>query len=357
MEPSSLIQFLTYTAILLSSIFIPILAKELGAGAFEVGLIVSAYYFFYLVANLLFSYFSDRFGGKVFLRLGLLLSTFAFAFQILARNVPSLLLVRIFAGFTSGVFPAALAVYAYEEREGKMGKFAGYGSLGWAVGSVISGIIAAYNPIFILSAIFFLIAFSVSLTFSEETPVAAKFTLPAFLFPWLILKENQRIYLPYFLRNVGAHAIWAIFPLYLLQLGADKFWIGIIYFVNAFSQFFIMQYVERFRNLFLINLGLLCSAVTFLGFALVPSYHYIIPVQVLLAFSFSTLQVGSIQELLAKNISKSSAIGVLNSMVNFSAVLGPFFAGMVAQAFGYTGVMYFGLILALIGLFGFTKVF
>ncbi|HVN67190.1 MAG TPA: MFS transporter, partial [Candidatus Sulfotelmatobacter sp.] len=157
-------------------------------------------------------------------------------------------------------------------------------------------------------------------------------------------------------RSLGAQAIWAIFPLYLVWIGADKLMVGVIYFINLFAQFIIMLYVEKFHNLYLVNIGLLCSVLTFLGYALFPNIAMVIVLQLLLAFSFSTLIVGAQQELLSKNVEQSSTMSVFNSITNLTAVIGPFAAGAIAECCGYPGVMWAGAGATFVGLVAFTSV-
>jgi predicted MFS family arabinose efflux permease len=202
------------------------------------------------------------------------------------------------------------------------------------------------------SAFFFLVAFFLSLRLAKIEHVPRKISV----FPRRFFLRNARIYIPYFFRALGAQAAWAIFPLYLVFTGADKLWVGIAYFVNTFSQYFIMRYVEKFHNLYLVNVGLLLSIVTFIGYALFPYLSVVLLLQLLLAFSFSTLLVGTVQELLEVNLEQSTAIGLLNSITNFTAVISPFMAGFVAQAYGYGGVMWMAAFFTFIGLISFTTV-
>lgn len=352
MESSSLIQIFTSAAVMASTIFIPLMAEGFGASPGMVGLLVGAYNAFYLLSSYLFGLLADKYGGKLILRFGLLLSLLFFALQIWANDIHSLFLVRSLVGAAAGIFPAALTVYAYSEHGGKMGRFAGFGSLGWAVGAILAGLISSNQAVFAMSSVFFGIAFFISLQLEGgfQKPKAVN------IFPFRMIFRNARIYIPYFFRALGAQAIWSIFPLYLVWTGADKLWVGIAYFINTFSHFFIMQYVEKYRNLYLVNIGLLFTIFTFAGYALFPYLPVVLVFQLLLAFSFSTLYVGSIQELLSKNVEQSMAMGLLNSIANFTAVIGPFLAGAIAQHWGYGGVMWFGAAVSFVGLVSFTSV-
>lgn len=351
MEKSNLIQLLSTGAVFASAIFIPVLAKELGVGPFGIGVLVAIFNLTYFLANYLFGILSDRYCIKRLVQIGLCFSTIFFFAQVLATNAQALFWIRAAAGFTAGMFPAALSIYAFEERAGKMGKFTAFNSLGWAIGSLMAGILSSYTFIFGMSALFLLVAFFVSLTLPDICSQGRSNFLPGRL-----VKKNLRIYFPYFMRAVGAQATWAIFPLYLISTGADKFWVGIAYFVNTGSQFVMMQSIEHLGNYYLINLGLLCTVVTFALYALLQNFWLVLGVQILLAFSFSTLQVGANQELLKTNREKGASIGILNSIVNITAVIGPFIAGVLLEYAGFPGVMWFAALVSFIGLISFTKV-
>jgi MFS family permease len=351
MNQSSKIQFLTYIALMATGIFIPLFAKDLGASALLIGLIVAAYNSIYFFSSSIFGMLTDKFEEHFFIRLGLLLCSIVFGMHIFVHDLFSLFTVRILAGLCVGIYPAALAVYAFEEREGKMGKFTAYGSLGWSVGCILAGITGNYYIIFSISGLLFLASFFISLPVQEKIADNKKEKIS---FPSL-LRKNFRVYMPYFLRNIGAQAIWSVFPVYLIELGANKFWIGIIHFLNAFTQFIIMPRIEKYKNIYLIQVGVTSSIIVFLCYGLSNSWFYLLPIQFLLAFAFSALQVGSIQELLNKNVEKSSVMGILNSTSNFAAAIGPFLAGIIAEFFGFKGVMYFGALTSVFALFVFSR--
>ncbi len=351
MEDSNLIQFFTNTAIFASSIFIPILAKELGAGDLMIGLIVSVFNLTYFLSAYLFGILSDRRSPRKILIIGLFLSALFFAAQVLAVNLAALFWIRALAGFACGVFPVALTVYAFNDRAGRMGKFVAYGSLGWAIGSLLAGFLVHYNPIFWISALLFFASFIISFRFPEVRSPAKTGFIPLGLF-----KRNARVYIPYFLRMLGAQTAWGLFPLYLMGTGADKFLVAAAYFVNCFAQFFFMQYVERFRNLYLINIGLFTSVLSFIGYAVFHNIWLIFPVQVLLAYSFSALQVGATQEVLRRNPEKGSAVGILNAGINSTAVAGPFLAGLILTVASFDWVMWFAAGVTFLGLVSFSSV-
>jgi len=163
------------------------------------------------------------------------------------------------------------------------------------------------------------------------------------------MKKNWYVYLSYLMRHTGANCIWAIYPLYIVSLGGDKFWIGVIYSVNTITQFLVMRYLDRFENKTLVTSGLILSAITFIAYAFTQSFYQLIPVQVLLACSWSCMYIGSLLYLMKHNVEKATCAGMLDSVINLSSVFGALIGGVIAQFFGFKATMYAATILATLG--------
>ncbi|MCS7130803.1 MAG: MFS transporter [Archaeoglobaceae archaeon] len=339
-----LINFLTQVAIASSLLFIPILAKEIGASDIEIGLIVSAYSFTTFVASSIFGRLSDFHNRKLILLSGLLLSAIFFFAQCLVSNPIELLIVRTLVGFSIGIFPAALLTYAYEKNK-NVGSFSAFGSLGWAFGQLIAGVIMVYYGIFTFGAILFFLAFLMVL--KEEIPSQK---IERARSSMRIIKENFSIYSAFFIRHVGASSVWLIFPIYLSELGISKFWIGVIYFMNSFLQFIIMQRIERFNPNILLNAGTIFSGLAFLLYSLATQIHEFLAIQLLIAIGWSAMYVGSLRILLENNIEKNSSAGFLNSTIYLSTIIGSLIGGFIAENFGYKSCLHFGTILCFLAL-------
>lgn len=353
------ILFLAYAAVMASEIFIPTFAELLGAKRGEIGIIVASYGLASFVSSYLSGRASDVIGNrKSFLIYGLFLSSFSFFVQIFASTKLQLLFIRAIAGFSIGIFFPPLVAYA-SERGSKMGVLISFASFGWAFGSIVAGVIGRLSGIifkakafefkaaFFLSSLLLFTGSYLSIKIREykikprEVP----------LFPFSIIKRNYNVYFSSLLRHLGAFAVWATFPIFLANLGASSFWIGAIYFVNTFSQGMIMRKLDVFNEVKLIFLGLFFSSTVFFLYTLAPNFYYILPVQLLLALSYSCLYVGSITYLVKRNDEKATAVGVLSSFMGISTFLGPAIGGALTQVFGFETTMYFASLLSLIGLF------
>lgn len=341
---ASLINLLTQISIASSLLFIPVFAKEIGASDWEIGIIASAYSFSTFVASSIFGRLSDFYNKKFILLVGLFLSGIFFFAQCLVSNPLQLLMVRALVGFSIGIFPAALVSYAYEKNK-NVGHFSAFGSLGWAFGQLLAGIIMIYYGIFLFGAILFFLAFLIAIR--EEIPSEKIKRSGGSL---KILKQNFLIYFAFLLRHIGASAVWLVFPIYLTGLGISKFWIGVIYFTNSFLQFIIMQKIERVDPNKLLNVGTIFSGMTFLLYSLATQIYEYMIIQLLIALGWSAMYVGSLRLVLEKNVERNSAAGFLNSTIYLSTIIGSLIGGVIAENYGYTACFYFGSILCFLAL-------
>jgi len=347
------IQLLSNLALSASLLFIPNLAKDLGASNTEVGLIGAVYGIAMFTSSYIFGRASDVYSQRFFIRLGLAVSALTFFLQVLTDPSspisiwasPSMLAFsRGLVGFSFGMFPPALTAYVYEAKK-SMGEFTSFGALGWSVGTFVAGLLAMYWNAFLLSSASFTLAFLVSLTMPSVK--GSRLQVP--LFPKKIVVKNWYVYIPYLLRHTGASCIWIIYPLYIASLGGDKFWIGVIYTVNTGSQFIVMRYADRYRDITLLNAGLILSLTTFLAFTVAQSFYQLLPIQVLLASSWSCLYVGSLLYLMKHNVEKATSTGLLDSVIHLSGVFGAVLGGVISQLFEFKTTMYAAALLTAVG--------
>lgn len=334
------INFLGNAAASASGLFIPIYARGLGASAEQIGLIVAFFNAFVLFSNLVFGRRADVEGARKVLRLGLLLSAVAALTQPLAFDPITLILSRAFLGFCIGMYPAALLAYA-TTADKLVGKFASYGSLGWALGNLLAGIVAQIYPglfwqVFAISSGVWFLAF----LGAAAAPLKGRGNLRIPFFPATVIHRNIPIYLMIFIRHTGANMVWVILPIFLVEVrGFDDLQVGIIYALNPFVQFVVMQRIDRYRSVHLVVMGLLASIATFLLLALAADFLQILLTQVVLGFAWATLYVGSLKYLTETNPEVATAGGLFNSVLSIASIVGPILGGFLA-ALDYVAPMY-----------------
>lgn len=339
------IQFFTNSAVMMSILFIPILADNLGASGTEIGMIGAVYGASLFISTYIFSRASDILSPKLLLYTGFSSATLTFFLQALAYDAFSLGVIRTLAGFSAGIYPAALLLYVYRLKH-SIENFISFMPLGWAAGFLAAGIIAVYWQIFVISSLLFMVSFLIALTLPN---IQANTKKRDDYFSIHVLKRNWYIYLAFFLRQMGANNVWIIFPLYLRSLGADELWIGIIYTLNPLLQFFIMRRLDRYNNITLIHAGYMISTIAFMAFLPLTAHYHALIGMVLIAFSFSCLFVGSTNELLENNEDKGTSAGLLNSTLSLSTVAGSLIGGSVLEHYNYHVVIAIGAFFAFLG--------
>ena len=336
-------------AMLSAFTYIPILAREhLSADELFITLLVGAYATASFIASYIFGRAGDIYGRRIVVRIGLLAATTSFGLLMFVRSLDALLVVRILGGFSVGMYPGALAAYAFES-DMKMGRFASFGAAGWGIGTLLAGFAAGYNIYFafLMSTLFLMVAFASAMTL----PKTERKRIHVPLFPIETLKRNWSVYTAVLIRHSTASAIWTLWPLFLTDLGGDPFIIGIVQMSNAIPQVIVMIAItDRFDCRFLISIGMISSAITFFWFTLATNILEIIPTQFLLGFSWACLYVGSLKYVTERNEDRSTASGLLSSILSLSMVLGPIMAAVIYSIWpAYIPIMYNAVLFSLIG--------
>ncbi len=345
-------------AVLSTFTYIPLLVKGLlGGSELIVTVLTGTYATASFVGSYLFGRAGDIYGRRLTLRLGLLFAALSFALLYLVDSMEVLFLVRALNGFTVGMYPGALAAYAYESKM-KMGRFASFGSLGWGVGTLIAGYAASFELrlAFVIASLFFCLAFLSSLTLPPIDRVRVKVPL----FPVETMRRNLPVYIAVLIRHSSAHALWTLWPLFLVSLGADEFAVGIIQATNSISQFFFMILItDKYDCHSLIQTGLGTTAVAFTYFLVVALYFdwvQLLPSQLLLGFAWSCLYVGALKYVTQNNVERATASGLLTSIMSVSGVIGPVIAAVLYSLWpGYVLIILYGTVMSLVAMVVFGR--
>jgi len=331
------INLLSNCAVETSNVFMPLYAQSIGSSNLQVGFIAAAAGIAFLVSSFLFGRLSDIHGRMKYIRIGLGLTALSYLSQIITRTPMTLLAARGFVGFAIGINSSVMMAYTYESQK-QIGSFISYGSLGWLIGAVTAAIVKNYEALFIISAVVAFLAFLISFLLEEK----ATSHIQVSAFPINLIKANYKIYLGFFLRQLGGNAIWTIWPLYQASIGANKMWIAIMEVTNMVGQIIWVRFIERFNPARMFQTGLILSAGVFVAYSLANHYLQLVPIQVVLSFAYSSMFVGALVYLLRQHREYGTVSGLMNSANALSGSLGPFLGGAVSQAWGYVTLMHVG---------------
>jgi DHA1 family multidrug resistance protein-like MFS transporter len=343
----ALINFLSNISVELSNVYLALYARSIGSSNLQVGFIAAAMGIAFLISSLVFGRLSDIHGRMKFIRAGLGLTSVAFFFQALAHDPWALVGARSFVGFCVGINSAVIMAYTYEQQK-RIGSFISYGALGWLVGAMLAALVKDYDTLFILSSAVAFLPFLMSFLLTEDKESATRIHVAAF--PLHLIKSNYKIFLAFFLRQLGGMAIGTVWPLYLSSIGASKFWISVMDSTNMLGQFFAMRYIEKFNPARMFQLGLIVSVIVFALYGVATHYLQVIPVQLLLSVGYSALFIGALNYLLRRHRERGTVAGLLNSSMSLSGSIGPFLGGALSQAWGYGAVMYASAAISFLGL-------
>jgi MFS family permease len=321
----AIIQSMAGAGLLASFVYAPILARDyLGTDEFFVTLMTGCYSTAAFISSYIFGRAGDIYGRRIILRLGLLLAIVSFGCLVLASSPEILFIIRITNGFCVGVYPGALAAYAYESKL-EMGKFATFGALGWGIGTALAGFVGdfAIHNTFLLASVFYIIAFVSALTLPRIE--RARMEIP--WFPIETFKRNKSVYVSFVIRHSSASAVWALWSLFIVDLGGDYWMIGLLQATNSIAQVIVMiTLTDRIDCRKLISIGLFTSILAFVGFALVSNVWELLPTVVVQGLAWACLYVGSLKYVTENNEERSTASGLLTSVMTLSNMLGPFIA-------------------------------
>jgi multidrug resistance protein len=125
---------------------LPFWAQRLGADAFVIGLIATAYALAQFLFTPLLGALSDRYGRRPVILISLLVEAAAFAMTALAGTLPMLLVARFVGGIGASNIGSAQAVVADitppEQRARGMGAIGAAIGLGFVVGPALGGLLA-----------------------------------------------------------------------------------------------------------------------------------------------------------------------------------------------------------------------
>lgn len=347
------IQIMAGAAMLSAFTYVPILAREdLGISEILIAFMVAGYATARFLSSYIFGRAGDVYGRRVIIRLGLLLTTISFGLLLFSSSFETLFIVRLTNGFCIGMYPGALTAYAFESKM-KMGRFATWGAAGWGIGTLFAGYAAGFNIYyaFIMCTIFLAIAFGSALILPKVEQVSMEVPW----FPVETFKRNASIYLAVLIRHSSAFAIWTLWPLFLYDLGGDPFMIAIVQATNAIAQvLFMVTVTDRIESKRLVAIGLIASAASFAWFPFATNIFEIIPSQFLLGFAWACLYVGALKYVTDNNKERSTASGLLQSMLSLSGIIGPMIAVIIYSIWpGYAPIMFFAMAMSLVayGLF------
>lgn len=362
--PILLTMYATWFTIGIYAIYLQLYAYYIvGVSNIIIGFLTTFYFVMNSVSSISGGIIVDKYGWvRGVLIASLLLLSISDFITPLYKDGLYLIIVRMIQGFSTGaIIPLSNLIGSRLMGAGEgIGTVSMFGSMGFATSGIFGGYIVellGYGGSFILCGFITLIPLVLLLlidsgVYSDIRGSRIEFKelikFPATI--WVI-------YIAYSLRFVAAGGIWSFFSLFLYDLGADNYWIGIIHSVNTVTQILLFRLIGKYsegKGLRVFELGLLMTSIVFIGYYLSLNYIHVIPLQVMLALSWVLLYLGA-NVYIIENTAESqraTGLGALQMFNALSWIIGATVNGYVSELSGsYKTYIFASIFITLIGLF------
>lgn len=329
---------------------LPVYAKQVGAGAFVIGLLIAVYDFAELGAKPVFGFVADRRGTKATMLVGIAVFSIAsLSFLILPPRL--LLLVRFLQGLGAAALSitsaALVADYFAEGRARAFGTYNAIKGAGYVLSPVVGGAIvwaSRFSMIFVACFVVGAVAFVLCLGLPRaRQDTGLDDDDDAFSFKVFLDAVRDRALLPWYaIIVVNMFLVGILFgflPVYVHSLGYDQLRNGLVV-ASATTSYLLVQplagmLADRFDPRKVMLAGLVLSS---LGVLIIP---FTAGLALGAACVVGGIGVGTVWtnsdamvSHLAKRGRTASALGIAGSFKELGDMLGPLLIGALTQAFG-----------------------
>jgi len=373
------INWLASFASIIPFVIIPLYARSLGATLFQASIIIGTLFGVTSVTSVIMGALSDIMGKrKPFIIMSMAGSAAVFlTIPFIGAPLPLLLLMAVLGFISAGFTPCIMGLVSEISTKAEKGKNLGLlnttTSIGWALGSLLSGSITDlfnFAVAFYIGCVLAVLAVVVTIFSLRETKsgedternfgkivVALKnrFLPRSGESSYLKEKGLKWFYVTAFLRYSAYWGSFALLTIFFATLVSTT-WIGILLMINMGLQAFLMTPIGTLSDKYtgrkpIILFGLLGTTVVLSLYALSYSLYLLIIAQTLNAFVFACIYTGGSAFVadISPPLKQNEAMGYLNSSITFGAVTGTIIAGIMATIFGLRTMFFILAILPIIG--------
>jgi len=344
---------------------LPLYAEKLGATGVWLGIIFAGFSISRAVFMPIIGRFSDRYGRKLFLVIGLFAYSVTSLGYIWAGDVYQLTLIRLIQGAAAGmIIPIAQAYVGDISPEGKEGTWMGYFNTafftGFGIGPLMGG---ALTDHFGMDIAFYsmgglnLLAFLVTILFLPGIKQGK--TLPPSRLSFKKMSTSSMVKGLFSYRlsfSLGRAAFSCFLPiLTAMYMGLTPTLIGILLTINIVLMSLLQLYsggiADRFNRRTLIISG---SLISFSFLALVPLMHnfwQLVGLCILGAFggaiSMPAASALTVDE--GRKFGMGATMAVFAVAMSIGMAIGPILGGVIADYLNVNSVFYFAAVIGFVG--------
>jgi len=337
----------------------PLVQDQLRLSASELGVLLSAFYYGYVVCMPAMGWLAERYGAKRVLAFGVTLWSLATLMTGLAESFVMLLILRVLLGIgESGAFPCATKVIAQTVKVAHLGVANGVLTFGYLLGPAVGTLIGGYlmtlygwRPVFVMfgaASLLWLWPWR-SAVIGPSTMVQAPATRPPSFPEILARRALWGASLGHFASNYGYYFVVSWLPFYLVKsrgfsLGSMVAIASWAYLLNAVAAlgmgWLADRWILRGWNVTRVYKGLMAAnhvagIVCMVAMVLLPASG-----SVLALFVFEVVSGASypglfaIPQILAGPSATGRWVGVQNAVGNSAGLLAPVITGILVDRTG-----------------------
>ncbi len=362
----SLIGFVVLLGVGIVVPILPLYAKDLGASAFQIGLIFASFSLSKTIFTPIIGNLSDITGRKRLIIMGLASYTVVALMYVLATGPVTLIVIRSIHGIASAfILPVAMSyagIIAEKGEEGlfmgtfNMALFIGMGS-GPFIGGALTkffGIDTAFYALSLLSLLALIITWGMlpvanHLSLGHETSKSQSLGI---VFKSRMMKG---LLVSRLINAIGRGGLLAFLPLLATARGIGKAEVGLLISVTVFTTGLLQRPFGRLANdkntVCMVVAGSILGGLTFAGLPLGRGFWSFMGIASLMglggAISIPAISAMAVNE--GRILGMGKTMGFLDTARSLGMIVGPVIAGAVMSTMGIDSVFYTGGILIMAG--------
>ena len=350
---------------------------SLGASYTAIGLIGTATAFTAILLSYVWGRASDRMGRrKVFMLLGLFGLALSNGLIAIVPSYGFLFPLRVLGGAALSAYTTSSLALMGDELEShdttrgrRMGTFRGLSSLGFGLMAFLSGGIAdrfSLRTPFILSAVFYLVAFLLAMVVKESVSLGSMTAERVNPFRALLALLRHRdesgsaaspdhanknlplgpLLISAFVWSLATGAVYAVWANYMVNdVGYTTKTMGRLWSLASTSEFPLMILAgwlsDRIGRLRMLALGFFAWTLVFAGYVLIPGMPWIVFIQLTRGFAYSAFTAAAMTyaaEVRSRS-QRGSVSGAYNAAGGMGSILGSSIGGIQTQLMGFRAMI------------------
>ncbi|RLB00233.1 MAG: MFS transporter [Deltaproteobacteria bacterium] len=362
----SLIGFVVLLGVGIVVPILPLYAQDLGANAFQIGMIFASFSLSKTIFTPIIGGLSDVTGRKKLIILGLGAYTVVALMYVLAIGPLTLIAVRSIHGVASAfILPVAMSYAGLIAKQGEEGLFMGTFNmalfLGMGTGPFIGGVLTrffgmdtAFFALSLLSLLALVITWgmlpgSIRATSMHETrrPQSLGIVFKSRMMKGLLVSR--------LINSIGRGGLLAFLPLLATARGIDKAEVGMLIsftlFITGILQRPFGRMVDNSNAIGMVVAGSIVGALSFGGLPFGRGFLSFLSIASLMglggAISIPAISVMAVEE--GRTLGMGKTMGLLDTARSLGMIVGPVISGGVMAMMGIDSVFYTGGILIMAG--------